>query len=103
MEIRKFSILGALFVISVSAVCFAAETMVNQEKAHDLAYTFFKKKQGAISGSVANGIERKKYWEFQPYYGVAAKPTVRKIRVNKKDGKVHFSHSFTNILKFLFP
>ena len=96
----------ALLVFSLTAFSlqsFSDEVVMSQDKAHDLAYAFFKKKQGAISGSVANGIERNKYWEFQPYYGVTAKPTVRKIRVNKKNGKVYFSHSFINILKFLFP
>ncbi len=103
MEIRKFSILIALFLSTVTTLGFASETILSYEKAHDVAYSFFKKKQGAIHGSVAKGVERKHCWEFQPYYGVAAKPTVRKIRVNKKDGKVRFSYSLKNLFQFLFP
>lgn len=92
-----------IFGFSFSCPSFAAiESGMSEEKAHTIAYAFFREKLGS-SGGVANGIDRGKRWEFQPYIGVTAKPMFKKISVNKKDGKVYFSNSVKNILKVLFP
>jgi hypothetical protein len=88
--------------LSFSRQSFAIESAMSEEKAHTIAYAFFREKLGS-SGGVANGIDRGKRWEFQPYIGVTAKPMFKKISVNKKDGKVYFSNSIKNILKVLFP
>ena len=76
---------------------------MSQEQAQTRAYVFFKKEVGISNASVASGVDRGKSWEFQPYLGVNARPTFKKIRVNKENGKAYFWYFSSNILKFLFP
>lgn len=103
MKKKSFFAFLVIFTAIISNLCFCAETMT-QEKAQELAYSFFiKTLDNKTCGSVANGIDKSSYWEFQPYRGVTAKPTYRKIHVNKTTGKVSFGYSFKNTVKILFP
>ncbi len=103
MKNKRFLVWLVIFLVLFSPPSFSAATMT-EETAHILAFSFFKKKYGTlISGGVADAVDRGRSWEFQPYQGVEAKPTFRKIRVRKNDGKAYFSYSFMNVFKVLFP